>query len=76
METTFHLNANDLDANFLKALKRLFSGKNIVINVAAEADTTDYLLDNAERKATLFKSVQEAESGQLISVDLNDYRPQ
>ncbi|OGX82495.1 hypothetical protein [Hymenobacter coccineus] len=76
METTFHLNANELDANFLEALKRLFVGKDIVINVADEVDTTDYLLSDADRKAVLFKSIQEAESGALVSVNLNDYRAQ
>ncbi len=74
METTFHLNANELDANFLEALKKMFTGKDIVISVATEVDTTDYLLSDADRKATLFKSVQEAESGALVSVNLDDYR--
>ncbi|AMJ66559.1 hypothetical protein [Hymenobacter sp. PAMC 26628] len=76
METTFHLNANDLDANFLEALKKLFVGKDIVISVANEVDATEYLLSDANRKAALFKSMQEAESGPLISVNLNDYRAQ
>ncbi len=75
METTFHLNANDLDANFLEALKKLFTGKNIVINVADEVDVTEYLLSNADRKAALFKSIQEAQEGALVSVNLDDYRP-
>lgn len=76
METTFHLNANDLDANFLEALKKLFGGQDIVINVAAEGDATEYLLSDASRKAALLKSIQEAENGELVPVDLNAYRPQ
>lgn len=75
METTFHLNANDLDANFLEALKKLFTGKDIVISVATEIDTTEYLLSDVERKTALLKSIQEAKTGALVSVDLNDYRP-
>ena len=74
METTFHLNANELDANFLEALKKLFVGKDIVISVAAEMDTTGYLLGDADRKAALLKSKQEAESGALVPVNLVDYR--
>ena len=74
METTFHLNANDLDANFLEALKKLFNGKDIVISVAAEVDTTDYLLSDPARKAMLLKSIAEAGSGNLLSVKLTDYQ--
>ncbi len=75
METTFHLNENDLDANFLEVLKKLFVGKDIVINVADEVDTTEYLLSDSNRKAALFKSIQEAQEGALVSVNLDDYRP-
>ena len=74
METTFHVNVNDLDENFLAALKKLFTGQDIVISVAAEPDTTAYLLSDPERKARLLKSMQEAESGMLVDVNLNDYR--
>lgn len=76
METTFHLNANELDANFLEGLKKLFSGKNIVLTVATEADTTEYLLSDAQRRARLAQSIAEAESGALVTVNLNDYRAQ
>ena len=74
METIFHLNANDLDANFVEGLKKLFSGQNIVISVAAEADTTDYLLSDPARKALLLKSIAEAESGNLLAIKLTDYQ--
>lgn len=74
METTFHVSANELDANFLEALKKLFGGQNLVINVVPEADTTDYLLSDAARWEVLFKSMQEAESGNVVAVNLADYR--
>ena len=74
METVFHLNANDLYANFVEGLKKLFSGQNIVISVAAEADTTDYLLSDPARKALLLKSIAEAESGNLLAIKLTDYQ--
>ncbi len=76
METTFRLNAQELDVNFLEAIKKLFADKNIVISVAAEADTTEYLLNDPARKAVLLNSIQEAENGNLLDVNLNDYRTQ
>lgn len=74
METTFHLNANELNTDFLEAVKKLFGGKDIIISVTSEADTTEYLLSDPERKQMLLKSIQEAEAEKLISVNLDDFR--
>lgn len=74
METTFHLNANELNTDFLEAVKKLFGGKDIVISVTSKADTTEYLLSDPDRKDMLLKSIQEAESENLISVNLDDFR--
>ena len=63
-----------MDANFLEALKKLFNGKDIVISVAAEADTTDYLLRDPARKVMLLRFIAEAESGNLLSVRLTGYQ--
>lgn len=74
METTFHLNANELNTDFLEAVKKLFGGKDIIISVTSEADTTEYLLSDPERKQMLLKSIQEVEAEKLISVNLDDFR--
>ena len=74
METTFHLNASELNADFLEAVKKLFGGKDIIISVAAETDATEYLLSDPARKEMLLKSMQEAENGQLVSVNPADFR--
>ena len=76
METSFRLNAADLDIRFLEALRQLFTDQNIVINVATEADTTDYLLSDPARKARLMQALKDAETGNLVSVNLADYAAQ
>lgn len=74
METVFHLNARELDEKFLEGLKKLFEDKNIIISVEEIVDTTDYLLSDPERKERLFKSTEEAKNGELIAVNLDDYK--
>jgi len=74
METTFHLNADELDSKFVKAVKALFTGQNLVISVATEMDTTDYLLSDPERKERLLQSMQQVKDGNLVNVSLDDYR--
>ena len=74
METTFHLNVNELDGRFVEALQKLFADQNVVINIATEPDTTEYLLSDPARKARLLHSIAEAEKGNVVAVNLDDYR--
>ena len=67
MNVTFRLNANELDAKFLEAIKELFAGQNIVIRVLEEPDGTDYLLSDTERKEGLPKSYERAVDGEISS---------
>ena len=71
MHTTFHIKADDLDENFLKAVKKLFKRKAIAITVEEEMDETKYLLSSAANRRMLRKSLAEAKAGKLIRVDID-----
>jgi len=68
MTTTFELHADELDANFVKALKTLFKNRNLKITVDAEMDTTEYLLSTEANRKALQESIEQANRGELIHV--------
>ena len=69
MQSTFTLRKDELNMDFLKGLKKMFSGKilNITVsdNKTDEQDETEYLLSNPEIKARLLKSIEEGKSGKI-----------
>lgn len=68
MTTTFELHADELDGNFVKALKTLFKNRNLKITVDAEMDTTEYLLSNPANREHLMRSIEQARRGEVIEV--------
>lgn len=78
MQTVFHLNTSELDANFLDALKTLFRDSDIAITVETvsnghsdkDEDETDFLMQNPANQAMLEASMREADEGKLITVDM------
>ena len=74
MQSTFTLRKDELNMDFLKGLKKMFSGKilNITVsdNKTDEQDETEYLLRNPETKARLLKSIEEGRSGKIKTVYL------
>ncbi len=75
METTFRLNADELDEKWLLALKQMFQNESVIVRVKSQKkDTTKYLLSHPEQKKIILKSLQEAQNSDLIAVNLEDYR--
>lgn len=74
MQSTFTLRKDELNMDFQKGLKKMFSGKilNITVsdNKTDEQDETEYLLRNPETKARLLKSIEEGKSGKIKTVSL------
>ena len=68
MQSTFTLKKDELNMNFLKGLKKMFSGKTLNITVSdskSEIDETEYLLSNEETKSRLLKSIEEGKTGKI-----------
>lgn len=61
METTYRLNADELDNKFVDSLKSIFKNKEIEI-VVSEIDETEYLLHSTRNKELLSKAVVDVEN--------------
>lgn len=55
MRTVFHINTDELDENFLEALKQLYKGQEITISIDTE-DETSYLLSDPENRKQLLEA--------------------
>lgn len=70
MQSTYRLNANELDSNFLEGLKATFQGREIEI-VVYEVDETDYLMQSEANRERLLAAKANIEDGNnLIEVSL------
>lgn len=73
MHTTFHINANELNSNFLNAFKMIFKSKRIAITIEEEQDETEYLLSSPANRKLLEKSLKNADTGKLVEVNIDKY---
>jgi antitoxin YefM len=62
MQTTYRLNANELNDQFLEALKSLFKDKEIEI-VVNEVDETTYLIQSETNRKRLMESIENINLG-------------
>lgn len=65
MDAIYHVKADELDHNFLDALKAMFKDKEIEI-VVSERDETAYLLRSPANRAHLLRAVADVESSRHI----------
>lgn len=74
MYTLYKINSDELNENFIAAVKAQFPHQTIEISIAeisqVEQDETAYLLGNPVNKARLLAAIAQAESNQLIDVDI------
>ena len=70
MQSVYYLNTNEINNEFINAIKLLFTGKNIEITVTEVPEETEYLLGNKANSKRLLKSVENINNG-LNLKDLN-----
>jgi antitoxin YefM len=72
MQTSYRLNARDLDENFLESLKMLFQDKEIEILVY-DVDETAYLSQSDANRQRLLTAIANIERGEnRVEVSLED----
>jgi len=74
MQTTYKLNADELDDDFLLALKTLFKHKQIeiVVNELETEDETAYLLHNPVNRQRLIEALENVEQHRdLVMIDVD-----
>lgn len=71
MHTVYHLKADELDNQFLEALKTLFKDKTIGI-VVTEVDETAYLLHSDANRERSLQAIEHVSNGEnLVKVELD-----
>ena len=76
MTSTFELNANELNADFLKAIKQLFKNPTIRLTIDVDMDETEYLLQSEANKNHLMQALKNARSGKVIEIDIDQMMAQ
>lgn len=72
MESTYYLNSDELNADFIKAIKTLFKNKNIAITVSVEEDETEHLLSTDTNKRRLLESIKNVKKGiKMVPVSMS-----
>lgn len=77
MYTHYKVKANELNENFIHALKLLFGDKeiDIIINESSQEDETTYLLKSPANREHLFAAIQNINSSEnLIAVNLKEWQ--
>ena len=73
MQTSYRLNAKDLDQNFLESLQTLFQDREIEI-IVYDVDETAYLSKSEANQKRLLQAIENVENGtNLIEVNLENY---
>ncbi len=74
MYTLYKINSDELNENFIAAVKAQFPHQTIEIAISEiqqiEQDETAYLLGNPANKAQLLAAIAQVENNQLIDVDI------
>ncbi len=72
MQTSYRLNARDLDENFLESLKTLFQDREIEILVY-DVDETTYLSKSQANQQHLLKAIKNVNQGaNLVEINLEE----
>lgn len=76
MQSTFTLTKDELNMDFLKGLKKIFTGDILNISVSdnssAAEDETEYLLSNSANKKFLLESIKQGKEGKITTFNVED----
>lgn len=73
MYTSYHLNSNELNADFLESVKKLFKNKRITISIEEEMDETEYLLSTDANRKHLEDALNSKEGYSFTAEEFTKY---
>ena len=75
MHATYHLEPEELNADFLEALKTLFKNQRLTVTIQAEpaSDETERILANPNMKELLERRLANVEKGLVTEVSVEDF---
>lgn len=73
MEALFKLKANDIDSGFIESVKKLFSGKEVVIRITTHSDDSDYLSYYSANENHILENMVAEPVKKFSGEEFNDY---
>ena len=73
MTATYSISRDELNADFIEAIKRTFKTEKVLIQIDEVMDETEYLLSNPANKAKLLESLENDRNGNMIEMSLNEH---
>lgn len=73
MEATYHLNPDEVNENFLKAIQLLFQDRRVKVTVEVEDDETESIRSDKALHEKLMRRMANAEAGFVKEVNLNQF---
>ena len=71
MTTTYPFSIEELSADFIRKLKKFHQNGTITLLVDT-VDETEFLLQNLKNREILLKSIAQAETGNLVTIDFEN----
>ena len=73
MTATYTISREELNVDFIEAIKRTFKTEKVLIQIDEVMDETEYLLSTPANKDFLEKSIQQVKNGEVVKLDLEKY---
>ena len=73
MTATYSISRDELNADFIEAIKRTFKTEKVFIQIDEVMDETEYLLSTPANKDFLEKSILQVKNGEVLKLDIEDY---
>ncbi len=65
---TYRLNANELNEDFIKVIKKLYKGKELEVTIQVKEDETEYLLKSESNRIQLLNAVKDVKNKKNLHV--------
>ena len=73
MTATYSISREELNVDFIEAIKRTFKTEKVFIQIDEVMDETEYLLSTPANKDFLEKSILQVKNGEVLKLDIEDY---
>ena len=73
MTATYTISREELNVNFIEAIKRTFKTEKVLIQIDEVMDETEYLLSSPATKDFLEKSILQVKNGEVVKLDIENY---
>ena len=73
MTATYSISREELNVDFIEAVKLTFKAEKLLIQIDEVMDETEYLLSNPANKAMLLQSLENDRNGNMIEMSLNEH---